>query len=50
MSSYAETMQISPEDAVRMALNSNLDAKNAEYREKIKRLYKDNAWNVLFQA
>ncbi|AYE36716.1 TolC family protein [Borrelia turcica IST7] len=39
-------MQISPEDAVRMALDSNLDAKNAEYREKIKRLYKDNAWNV----
>nr|WP_238614504.1 TolC family protein [Borrelia turcica] len=45
-SSYAEIMQISPEDAVRMALDSNLDAKNAEYREKIKRLYKDNAWNV----
>ncbi|AWG42536.1 TolC family protein [Candidatus Borreliella tachyglossi] len=46
VSSYAETMKISPEDAVRMALENNLDSKNAEYKEKIKKLYKDNSWNV----
>ncbi|UGQ16515.1 TolC family protein [Borrelia sp. RT5S] len=45
-SSYAETIQIAPEEAVRMALESSLDARSAEYREKIKKLYKDNSWNV----
>ncbi|WKC57721.1 TolC family protein [Borrelia sp. P9F1] len=44
-SSYAESIQITPEDAVRMALENSLDARNAEYREKIKKLYKDNSWN-----
>ncbi|BCR21585.1 hypothetical protein BKFM_00147 [Borrelia sp. HM] len=45
-SSYAEVMQISVENAVRMALNNGLDIKNAEYEEKIKKLHRDTAWNI----
>ncbi|AHH10298.1 Outer membrane protein tolC [Borrelia coriaceae ATCC 43381] len=45
--SYAEVITISAKDAVRMALENSLDSKNAEYKEKIKKLYKDNSWNVL---
>ncbi|AHH03101.1 Outer membrane protein tolC [Borrelia nietonii YOR] len=45
-SSYAEIIKISAEDAVCMALKNSLEAKNAEYEEKIKKLYKDNSWNV----
>ncbi|UER67999.1 TolC family protein [Borrelia sp. BU AG58] len=29
-----------------MALENNLEARNAGYAEKIKKLYKDNSWNV----
>lgn len=29
-----------------MALESSLDSENAQYRENIKKLYKNNAWNV----
>ncbi|BCR19100.1 hypothetical protein BmHoA_00149 [Borrelia miyamotoi] len=43
---YAEVMQISAEDAVRMALKYGLDVQNAEYEEKIKKLHKDTSWNV----
>ncbi|WP_221037734.1 TolC family protein [Borrelia sp. HM] len=39
-------MQISVENAVRMALNNGLDIKNAEYEEKIKKLHRDTAWNI----
>lgn len=46
-SSYAEVIKISVEDAVRMALENNLESRDAEYREKIKKLYKDNFWNLL---
>ncbi|QMU99593.1 TolC family protein [Borrelia sp. A-FGy1] len=33
-----------------MALDNNLDIKNAKYREKIKKLYKDNSWNVFIPS
>ena len=46
LSSYAEIMKISVEDAVRMALSNGLDVKNAEYEEKIKKLHRDTAWNI----
>ncbi|WAZ85409.1 hypothetical protein O5400_03580 [Borrelia miyamotoi] len=43
---YAEVMQISAEAAVSMALKYGLDVQNADYEEKIKKLYKDAYWNV----
>ncbi|UPA11841.1 TolC family protein [Borrelia venezuelensis] len=46
-SSYAEVIKISVEDAIRMALENSLESRDAEYREKIKKLYKDNSWNLL---
>ncbi|WP_430644640.1 TolC family protein [Borrelia puertoricensis] len=30
-----------------MALENSLESRDAEYREKIKKLYKDNSWNLL---
>ncbi|WP_151073756.1 TolC family protein [Borreliella turdi] len=44
--SFAEIIQISPKQAVNMALKSSLDSENARYKENIKKLYKNNAWNV----
>ncbi|WP_234927641.1 TolC family protein, partial [Borreliella garinii] len=44
--SFAEIIQISPEQAVNMALENSLDSKNALYKENIKKLYKNNAWNA----
>ncbi|WPM06151.1 TolC family protein [Borreliella sinica] len=44
--SFAEIIQISPKQAVNMALESSLDSENAQYKENIKKLYKNNAWNA----
>ncbi|AEW68481.1 Hypothetical protein KK9_0141 [Borreliella garinii BgVir] len=44
--SFAEIIQISPKQAVNMALENSLDSENAQYKENIKKLYKNNAWNV----
>ncbi|WP_151060563.1 TolC family protein [Borreliella turdi] len=44
--SFAEIIQISPKQAVNMALKSSLDSENARYKENIKKLYKNNALNV----
>ncbi|MDO7256537.1 TolC family protein [Borreliella burgdorferi] len=44
--SFAEIIQISPKQAVNMALENSLDSENALYKENIKKLYKNNAWNV----